>query len=66
MNIKKVITYQAPDGAIINLTQRQVAMLEKAGRWPRNASGEYCTVSHGLHAGEPTCETNLVSDLVAL
>ena len=25
------------------------------GKWPRTARGEeYCTVSHGLHDGEPT------------
>jgi hypothetical protein len=64
--MKKVITYQAPNGSTINLTTRQIAALEKASQWPRNASGEYCTVSHGLHAGEPTCDTNLVSDLLAL
>ena len=45
--MKKVITYQAPNGSSINLTPRQIAALEKAGQWPRNASGEYCTVRTG-------------------
>ena len=64
--MKKVITYQAPDSSTLNLTPAQVSALEKAGRWPRNTSGEYCTVSHGLHSGEPSCETNLLSDILAL
>lgn len=53
--MRKVITYQAPSGQIIDLTRAQVDMLETAGKWPRTARGEeYCTVSHGLHVGEPT------------
>jgi len=64
--MKKVITYQAPNGARIHVTRAQIAALAKAAAWPRNASGEYCTVSHGLHVGFPTCDTNLVADLLAL
>ena len=51
----KVITYQAPNGETIDLSQAQVAMLERAQKWPRNNRGEeYCSVSRGLHAGVPT------------
>lgn len=64
--MNKVITYQAPNGQTIDLTPKQIATLERAGQWPRNASGEYCSVSHGLHSGEPTCETDLLSDLLGL
>ena len=66
MKTKMVITYQSPNGVKINLTPHQISDLEKRGKWPRNESGEYCTVSHGKHAGEPTCETDIVSDLLAL
>ena len=51
----KVVTYQAPNGETIDLSQSQAAMLERAQKWPRNSRGEeYCSVSHGLHEGEPT------------
>ena len=50
----KVITYQAPNGETIDLSLAQVAMLERAQKWPRNSRGEYCSVSHGLHEGIPT------------
>ena len=51
----KVITYQAPNGETIDLSTGQVEMLERAQKWPRNSRGEeYCSVSHGLHEGEPT------------
>lgn len=50
-----VITYQSPSNDTINLTPAQVAKLEKAGKWPRDYRGqEYCTVSHGRHAGHET------------
>ncbi|MDI3258451.1 MAG: hypothetical protein QJR02_02010 [Sinobacteraceae bacterium] len=53
--MSKVITYQAPNGQTIDLTRTQITMLEDAGKWPRTARGEeYCTVSHGLHVGEPS------------
>ena len=51
----KVVTYQAPNGETIDLSQSQAAMLERAQKWPRNSRGEeYCSVSHGAHAGVPT------------
>ena len=51
----KVITYQAPNGETIDLSTGQVEMLERAQKWPRNSRGEeYCSVSHGAHAGVPT------------
>jgi len=63
----KVITYQTPSGDRINLTEKQVAALTAAGKWTRNNKGEeYCTVSHGLHAGTPDCETDNVDDLLAI
>lgn len=50
----RVITYSSPTGATIRLTETQIAMLRKAGTWPRDWRGqEYCTVSHGLHNGIP-------------
>lgn len=53
--MSKVITYQAPSGQIIDLTRAQISMLGAVCRWPRTAGGEeYCTVSHGLHVGEPS------------
>ena len=51
----RVFTYQAPNGEAIDLTQSQIFDLREADVWPRNSKGElYCTVSHGLHFGEPT------------
>ena len=49
----KVITYQAPNGARINITPDQAESFKKAGVWPRNSSGEYCAVHFGLHDGDP-------------
>ena len=51
---QKVVTYAAPNGETINLTPAQIRKLEDRKSWPRNASGEYCTVSHGAHYGTPT------------
>jgi hypothetical protein len=49
--MRKVITYQAPNGETIDLTQKEVEQLKKDGEWPKNSIGqEYCTVSHGLHS----------------
>lgn len=51
----KVITYQSPRGGTINVTPRQEAAYRAAGTWPRDRFGEeYCSVSHGLHVGQPT------------
>ena len=51
----RVVTYQAPNGETIDLSQAQVAMLERGGKWPRTSRGEeFCSVSCGLHAGQPT------------
>ena len=63
--MRKVITYQAPSGGTIDLTRAQVARLERAGKWPRNSRGEeYCTVSHGLHAGEPSMTDEQIAALI--
>lgn len=52
--MQTVITYQDPRNNAIDLTPKQVEMLERAGKWPRTRYGEYCTVSHGRHGGYPT------------
>lgn len=43
-----VVTWQAPDGATLDVCRACEARLKK-DRWPRNRSAEFCTVSHGLH-----------------
>lgn len=51
----QVITYQAPNGQTIDLSLGQIRMLETARVWPRTQRGEeYCSVSCGQHAGQPT------------
>jgi hypothetical protein len=57
--MKKVITYQAPNGETIDLTEQEISEHRSAGTWPKNSRGEeYCTVSHGLHTAEDECEEN--------
>lgn len=52
--MKKVVTYQAPNGETIDICQDCEAKL--ADNWPRNNRGEeFCSVSHGLHDGD--CDT---------
>ena len=48
---RKVVTYRAPNGRSIDICPPCADRLTAAGEWPRNASGEYCQVSHGLHRG---------------
>jgi hypothetical protein len=63
----KVITYQTSNGSSINLTRKQITILEAAKVWPKDRRGEeYATVSHGLHDGYPDCETEVLSDLLAI
>lgn len=51
----QVVTYQSPAGHRLNLTPDQAAELTAWNAWPRDPSGEeYCSVSHGLHAGTPS------------
>ena len=65
MRTTKVTTYQAPGGETINLTPRQVAALTAARVWPRTGRGEeYCMVSHGLHLGARSVDSDLPSDIV--
>lgn len=46
----KVITYQAPNGEKIDLTEKEIRNYKKSGTWPKNSIGqEYCSVSKGLH-----------------
>ena len=54
LGTRTVVTWQAPGGAKIHLTNRQAEVLREAGVWPRTASGEYCQVSRGGHRGYPT------------
>ena len=62
-----VITYSTSRGCKINLTPKQSGVLSAAGKWPRDWSGEeYATVSQGRHYGDPSCASNLVSDLMSL
>jgi hypothetical protein len=60
----QVITYQAPNGQTIDISRAQERKLTAAGKWPRNESGEYCSVSYGLHRGRPTYEE--MDELLAL
>lgn len=57
----RVVTYQAPNGATIDISPSQAEELRKLGIWPRNSSGEFCQVHRGLHGGKPTYAT--VADL---
>lgn len=53
----RIVTYQSPNGAKIDLTRRDVAALRAADVWPRDAKGaEYCAVSHGERVGEQSAE----------
>lgn len=53
----RIVTYQSPNGATIDLTRADVAALRKADVWPRdNRGGEYCTVSHGERMGDQSDE----------
>jgi hypothetical protein len=47
----RVITYQSPSGAKINICESCAERLRDA--WPRDETGrEFCAVSRGLHKGE--------------
>ncbi len=67
MNLCKVITYQAPGGAAIDLTPRQIRRFERVGTWPRDGEGrEYCSVAFGLHSAQhPTFSDAEVERIVA-
>lgn len=53
----RIVTYQSPNGATIDLTRADVAALRDAGVWPRdNRGAEYCTVSHGERYGWQSSE----------
>lgn len=45
----RVITWATPTGHTIDITPAQEEILRASGRWPREASGEYCQVHRGLH-----------------
>lgn len=62
----KVITYQSPSNACIELTQRQIKTLSAARVWPRDGAGqEFCSVSHGLHTGTPTFSDDDIAAMIA-
>jgi len=48
---RKVVTYRAPNGRSIDICPTCADRLTAGDEWPRNPSGEYCQVSHGLHRG---------------
>lgn len=52
----KVVTWQAPGGATLNISPPCERRMSAAGEWPRDSRGsEYATVSHGLHQGRCEC-----------
>jgi hypothetical protein len=60
-----VITWQSPSGHDIDITIGQERELDAAGIWPRDDTGqEYCTVSHGLHNGEPSLTGDQIKELI--
>jgi hypothetical protein len=64
----KVITYQSPCNETINLTPDQIRILQSALQWPSDRNGqEFCSVSHGLHEGQPTyTNTEIVENFIPL
>ena len=61
----RVVTYQAPRGDTIALTEEQVQRLSEACVWPRNGIGEeYCTPTHGLHWGDPDFTDTEIDTLI--
>ena len=55
---QNVVTYMAGGGmgnSAVRICPQCAARLRSVQLWPRHpANGEYCSVSHGLHAG--TCD----------
>lgn len=47
-----VITWQAPDFQTISICPDCEDAYRALGTWPRNSSGEYCSVAYGLHSGK--------------
>lgn len=58
----RVVTYSAPNGVSVDICTECERRLRAARTWPRNASGEFCTVSYGLHAGQ--CEQDQPEPLI--
>ena len=55
LHTHRVVTWQSPSGATLDVCTACATRLEAAHSWPRTESGEeYCQVSHGEHRG--TCE----------
>ena len=44
-----IVTYQAPNGSTLDICDE--CNVARVDSWPRNSSGEYCTVSHGRRLG---------------
>ena len=62
---ERVVTWQAPDGETVNVTLQQAQAMRRASYWPRNSSGEYCTVSRGQHRGRPTWTNAQLAAMIA-
>jgi hypothetical protein len=63
----RIITWQSPSGRTVAITRRQEKTLRKAGFWPRDSHGdEFCSVSHGLHIGQPTWTDAQVEQIIQL
>lgn len=54
----KVITYQSPSGARIDISLAQTDALESRGIWPKDSRGqEFCQIRKGEHEGSPDYTT---------
>lgn len=52
---RRVVTWQSPSGATMQICRPCEERLTKANQWPRDGNGtELCSVSRGEHAG--VCE----------
>lgn len=64
--MSKVITYQTSRGNKISLTPEQVAKLEAAHVWPKDALGEdYSGIYMGLHYGSKSLTDDQIAQLCA-
>lgn len=65
MTLARVITWQAPNGAKINITPKAEVLMKEKGFWPKNSIGEeYCSVSRGLHLADVDISAADVPDLI--
>jgi hypothetical protein len=65
--MSQVITYQSPDGEMIDLTPAQVTWLSGVDRWPEDSHGwPFDTRSGDAHPGFPTYHDDHLRKLVGL